>query len=80
MDDSSKSFICVEDITGSQEELNKVLYQPKATVEHNMKYMKRITKERFGISLSDEQIKSLVKHDEYHHTNFIKKYREIIFG
>lgn len=73
-------FVCYDDISeGIVYGLNPVMYNPALQDDERRYLLSKLTFERFGVKLSDEQLDSLCKHDKYHLTEFVKEMKEYIY-
>ena len=78
-DMSNTSFVCLDDISGTPEKLNKVIYNPN----HDdptlipVKLFNEV-KNKFGVELSLEEITVLTSYDAHHLDEFANDLRKII--
>lgn len=78
-DMNGSSFVCVDDITGTPEGLNRVIYNPNVDdpVVIPVKLFNDV-KEIFGVELSANDIQQLISHDVNHLNEFTNDLRKMI--
>ena len=78
-DMSNARFVCLDDITGTPENLNKVIYNPARDSKDVIpERLFNGVEEKFGVKLSLDEIMSLTSYDEYHLNEFANDLRKII--
>lgn len=75
---SLNGFVCLDDITKNFETLNTIIYVPNRNKKTNKAILNDICLNKFGFSLTSEQLDSLVKYDSEHLDCFIARLRYII--
>ena len=78
-DMNNTSFVCLDDISGTPEPLNKVIYNPNVDdkVVIPVKLFNAV-KEKFGVELSLEEIMTLTSYEATHLNEFANDLRKII--
>lgn len=71
-------FVTLEDILGGQEEMNWVVYNPALSKTDNEKILKHVTKLKFDITLTADELDALTIFDKLHLYEFIEAYRETL--
>lgn len=73
------SFVCIDDITGKPEDLNKVIYNPNRDAKEiiPVKLFNDVN-EVFGVQLSQSEIAMLTSYDANHLNEFAQNLRSII--
>lgn len=78
-DMKNSSFVCLDDITGNQEPLNYVIYNPiKDSVSFRVDNLFKIIKECIGVELTSEQLIHLTKYDVTDLNDFVRDLQDII--
>lgn len=67
-------FVTLEDIFGGQWEFNYVIYNPVLSKLRNEEIIKKITKNEFGVNLTDDEVDELTTYDRHHLLDFIDAY------
>ena len=73
-------FICLEDITKSQEELNIVVYNFELNPGERVSEFKRIMEERFSHRFTEEELGETLNYTPETAVELIKLIRKYIFG
>lgn len=78
-DMNNTSFVCLDDISGTPEPLNKVIYNPNVDSKDvaSAKLFNGI-KEKFGVELSQSEIMSLVSYNAQHLNEFASDLRKLV--
>ena len=73
------TFVCLDDVSGSVEDMNYVIYNPSKDAPHERinKLYERV-KERFGVGLTSEQLDHLTKYDSFELHQFVQELKQII--
>lgn len=72
-------FVCMDDISGHMEMLNSVIYNPNIDdSEFNKRILFNAIKEKFNVSLTDEQLNRLTKYEKDQLEMFVNDLREIL--
>lgn len=71
-------FVCIDDITGKVEKLNRVIYNTIHTKEANMVILKSSVQDRFNITLTDEELDRLTNYERNNLKGFIQDLRNIV--
>ena len=73
------SFVCLDDVTGSVEDLNYVIYNPtKDSKEERIAKLYDIVEMRFGIRLWESDAYRLTDYDEFSLNEFVKDLKNVI--
>lgn len=78
-DMNGSSFVCVDDITGRPENLNKIIYNPNLD-DPSIIPVKLFmdVNEIFGVELSSNDIQQLISYDANHLNEFANDLRNMI--
>lgn len=71
-------FVTIEDILGGQQGMNWVVYNPALSKTDNEKILKSVTKRKFNLTLTDDEVDALTAFDKFHLYEFIEAYREML--
>lgn len=73
------SFVCLDDISGRPEGLNRVIYNPKVDDIYEASYkLHDVIFEQFGVLLTSEELDKLTSYDSNHLDDFAYELRKII--
>ena len=73
------SFVCLDDVSGTIEDMNYVIYNPSKDPPHERinKLYERV-KERFDIELTSDELERLTKYDAFQLSEFVSELQKII--
>lgn len=73
------SFVCLDDVSGTIEDMNYVIYNPSKDPPHERinKLYERV-KKRFDIELTSEELERLTKYDAFQLSEFVSELQKII--